>query len=176
MNPGLIELTTFWDTWSAEKDLDSTRVRAVMDDMRNAMTTAGLHPTERQWSLFYGLLVWREKGEAAHLIRLLPSVGIKFKPSISVTRFLCQHRPRGPSHREIRAAAYRATPLLWPMNLWHPTAEQFELASSRDFLRWQTCPELAWLFKGRAWGFSPMQGESGLLDTLHRALTVTLAV
>jgi hypothetical protein len=90
----------------------------------------------------------------------------RFNPSLALTRFLIQRRPRGDTQRQIRAEAIAQTRLWWAFWQEHPA--YFELAPAADCRRWNEAPVLDWLFKGSFWRCPPMQGEVLLLDVCHR--------
>lgn len=170
----LAPLTEIWDSWSVDKELNGQRVRDVERRFREEAIRQHPHVSADQWEIFFGLLLWREMGEAAPLMRTLgnrsPTLG--FKPPLSLTHFLIQRRPRGEPQRLIRAEAIAQTRPWWAF--WRAKSAYFELAHADDHHRWTQVPLLDWLFKGSFWRCPPMQGEAVLLDLCHRLFLPTM--
>jgi hypothetical protein len=81
-----------WEAWSPDQVLNGQRVRAVEQAFREAAFRQNpeLRISAEQWELFFGVLLWREVGEAAPLVRTLlrRSKEHRFNPSLALTRFL----------------------------------------------------------------------------------------
>lgn len=166
------QLMAAWDTWSSGRSLAHQRVRQVENAFRQAVTDQGIPVTPRQWNLFFNLLIWRETGEAAPLLRTLMAGPKKLKLSLSNTHFLMQPRPLGPAQMAIRSQAIINNHLSWVFWQQHP--RHFELASLKDMRRWEDAPAIQWLFRGASWKCPPVRGEVPLLDACHAHLRVSL--
>lgn len=166
-----------WETWAPTHNLEGQRVKAVAHAFQDHLIAQKLDIQLAEWRVFFGLLVWRELGEAAPLMQTLfdykNELRLRYKPSLAVTRVLTQRRPRGEPQRDIRANAHEQSRLHWAW--WQPRAHHFAPVGADRLEQWRSIPALAWLFKGASWRCPPMRAEASLLEICQRVCTPAIA-
>lgn len=163
----LTDLMDLWDAWSADRTaerLDLVRVRDIEQGLLEAAQARGILPDAQRWSLFFGLLIWRELGSAAPLVQtLLPKFKSIKRGGWSLLNFQTRHRPRGEAQRKLRKETLHIHRAWWTW--WWEKPQHYELVDAATRDRWASVPELLWLFEGKAFQrCPPLKGETVLLN------------